>query len=279
MPAGLRRARRSRWRSARCCCRLNSSLFSPVLRWAYNDGAAALSADPHSQLHRDGDAAGAGARRDVPDGDSLVRARIRRAGAGEQPLYFVNTVGAAIGALLAGFVLIPSIGMSGTIYVAMAGTALAAIVVSSSYCAASPSTQPVAPERRDRPIAQGGKPRPSRAALDRDCDPRAFRFCSARPRDRVDADPVARAWADDVCVCGDAGGGDRRRGDRIGHRRVARIVAREQGGGHAGVHAVARGGDRELDLLRGRLAHSDDGGAGTSPTSRTSISCCCAACC
>ena len=37
-------------------------------------------------------------------------------------LYFVNTVGAAIGAMLAGFVLIPSIGMSGTIYVAMAGT-------------------------------------------------------------------------------------------------------------------------------------------------------------
>ncbi|HUQ86566.1 MAG TPA: fused MFS/spermidine synthase, partial [Vicinamibacterales bacterium] len=36
-------------------------------------------------------------------------------------LYFVNTVGAAIGSLLAGFVLIPSIGMSGTIYVAIAG--------------------------------------------------------------------------------------------------------------------------------------------------------------
>ena len=44
-------------------------------------------------------------------------------------LYFVNTIGATIGSLLAGFVLIPSIGMSGTIYVAMAGTAIAALSV------------------------------------------------------------------------------------------------------------------------------------------------------
>ena len=44
-------------------------------------------------------------------------------------LYFVNTVGAAAGSMLAGFVLIPSIGMSGTIYVAMAGTAIAALSV------------------------------------------------------------------------------------------------------------------------------------------------------
>ncbi|MEO7156456.1 MAG: fused MFS/spermidine synthase, partial [Vicinamibacterales bacterium] len=44
-------------------------------------------------------------------------------------LYFVNTIGAAAGSLLAGFVLIPSIGMSGTIYVAMAGTTVAAISV------------------------------------------------------------------------------------------------------------------------------------------------------
>ncbi|MBY0494312.1 MAG: fused MFS/spermidine synthase [Cyanobacteria bacterium] len=44
-------------------------------------------------------------------------------------LYFVNTVGAAIGSMLAGFVLIPSIGMRATIYVAMAGTTIAALCV------------------------------------------------------------------------------------------------------------------------------------------------------
>ena len=44
-------------------------------------------------------------------------------------LYFVNTAGAAIGALVAGFVLIPSLGISGTIYVAMAGTGIAALCV------------------------------------------------------------------------------------------------------------------------------------------------------
>lgn len=44
-------------------------------------------------------------------------------------LYFVNTAGAAVGSLLAGFVLIPRLGMSGTIYVAMAATSIAAVCV------------------------------------------------------------------------------------------------------------------------------------------------------
>lgn len=44
-------------------------------------------------------------------------------------LYFVNTIGAAVGSMLAGFVLIPSIGMQATTYVAMAGTLLAAACV------------------------------------------------------------------------------------------------------------------------------------------------------
>jgi spermidine synthase len=43
--------------------------------------------------------------------------------------YFVNTVGAMVGALFAGFVLIPSIGINGTIDVAMAATLLAALCV------------------------------------------------------------------------------------------------------------------------------------------------------
>lgn len=44
-------------------------------------------------------------------------------------LYFVNTAGAAVGALLAGFVFIPRLGMSGSVWVAMAGSALAAACV------------------------------------------------------------------------------------------------------------------------------------------------------
>jgi spermidine synthase len=44
-------------------------------------------------------------------------------------LYFLNTVGAAVGAMVAGFVLIPSVGMSRTIYFAIAATTLAALSV------------------------------------------------------------------------------------------------------------------------------------------------------
>ncbi len=44
-------------------------------------------------------------------------------------LYFVNTIGAAAGSMLAGFVLIPAIGMRATSYVAMAGTLIAAACV------------------------------------------------------------------------------------------------------------------------------------------------------
>lgn len=45
-------------------------------------------------------------------------------------LYAVNTVGAALGSLLAGFSLIPAIGISGTTYVGMAGSIAAAALVS-----------------------------------------------------------------------------------------------------------------------------------------------------
>ena len=44
-------------------------------------------------------------------------------------LYFVNTVGAAVGSLLAGFVLVPALGISGTTHVGMAASVVAAIAV------------------------------------------------------------------------------------------------------------------------------------------------------
>src|SRR4029450_8268887 len=105
------------------------SMFTPVLRWSYNDSAALfpliriLSCIVMVMLPAL--ALGATFPMAIP---WLAR------GSGEPAressrLYFVNTVGAAIGALLAGFVLIPSIGMSGTIYVAVAGSIIAAACV------------------------------------------------------------------------------------------------------------------------------------------------------
>src|SRR6478736_1571175 len=63
-------------------------------------------------------------------------------------LYFVNTVGAAAGALLAGFVLIPSIGMSGSVYVAMAASAVAASCVSAVLLLNVDGAQPIVEPRR-----------------------------------------------------------------------------------------------------------------------------------
>jgi len=110
---------------------LELSLFGPVLRWAYQDGA--------------GGAVFAGVRLAsclvmvlvpaVALGATFPMAIRWFARGSDQParqtsaLYFVNTAGAAAGALLAGFVLIPSLGINATIYVAMAGSALAAISV------------------------------------------------------------------------------------------------------------------------------------------------------
>jgi spermidine synthase len=76
----------------------------------------------------------------------------RNAAQSSGALYAMNTVGAAIGALLAGFVLIPVIGLSGTTYVAIAATAVAAagvVVVAAreAHRPASLSVEPPAPVR------------------------------------------------------------------------------------------------------------------------------------
>jgi spermidine synthase len=105
------------------------TLFSPVLRWAYNESAAIfplvriLSCIVMVMLPA------------LALGATFPMAIRWFARASAEParessrLYFVNTVGAAVGSLLAGFVLIPSIGMNGTIYVAMAATVVAALCV------------------------------------------------------------------------------------------------------------------------------------------------------
>lgn len=105
--------------------------FAPGLRWAYQDGAGGalfagfriLSCIVMVMLP----ALALGATFPM-----AIRwfARGSAEPAGQSStLYFVNTVGASVGSLLAGFVLIPSIGMSRTIYVAVAGTTTAALLV------------------------------------------------------------------------------------------------------------------------------------------------------
>jgi spermidine synthase len=74
-------------------------------------------------------------------------------------LYFVNTIGAAVGAMLAGFVLIPSLGISGTINVAMAGSIIAAVCV---YIVLRIEPFDSGPARDSRkPVAQDRNPRAS----------------------------------------------------------------------------------------------------------------------
>lgn len=89
-----------------------------------------------------------------------------RPAAESSTLYFVNTIGAAAGSMLAGFVLIPAIGMRATSFVAMAGTLIAAACVF-GVLRLNPDSGPIEPSdsgpaRNTRaPVVQGGRARPS----------------------------------------------------------------------------------------------------------------------
>ena len=101
---------------------------TPLLRWAYGDAAAGLLFPAVRLLlcviliFVPAVALGA----TFPMAVRWFAHDSRNAAQSSGALYAMNTVGAAIGALLAGFVLIPAIGLSGTIYVAIAATAVAA---------------------------------------------------------------------------------------------------------------------------------------------------------
>ncbi len=109
---------------------LELSLFAPLLRWAYNDGNGAMF-----PLIRIASCIVMVMVPAVALGATFPMAIRWFARGSAEPakessrLYFVNTAGAAAGAMLAGFVLIPSLGMSQTIYVAMAGSVVAALCV------------------------------------------------------------------------------------------------------------------------------------------------------
>jgi spermidine synthase len=130
------------------------SLLKPVLRWAYADGAGTLFplvriAGCVAMVMLPALALGA----TFPMAVRWFARASSRPAAESSTLYFLNTVGAAVGSLLAGFVLIPAIGMTATTYVAMAATALAALCVLGVLRTAVDEPAPVAPVKA-KPIAQ-----------------------------------------------------------------------------------------------------------------------------
>lgn len=141
---------------------LELSLLKPALSWAYQDGAAGalfpliriISCIVMVMIP----ALALGAT--FPMAIRWFARGSDEPAAQSSTLYFVNTIGAAAGAMLAGFVLIPSIGMSGTIYVAMAASGIAAASVFAVLRTKEPFDVATAPQRRGR-SAQGGKPQPS----------------------------------------------------------------------------------------------------------------------
>jgi spermidine synthase len=136
------------------------SLFTPILRATYNDGAGALF-----PLIRIVSCIFMVMVPALALGATFPMAiRWFARGSGEPAressrLYFVNTAGAAVGSLLAGFVLIPSIGMQATINVAMAASVSAALCVIVVLQRESFDSQ-FAPKRRE-PLAQDRNPRAS----------------------------------------------------------------------------------------------------------------------
>lgn len=132
--------------------------FTPILRWAYQDGSGALF-----PLVRVGSCIVMVMLPALALGATFPMAIRWFARGSAEParqsstLYFVNTAGAAVGSLLAGFILIPSIGMSGTIGVAMAGTTIAALCVL-AVLRREPFDSPLASDGRE-PLA----PRKSRS--------------------------------------------------------------------------------------------------------------------
>ena len=134
---------------------LELSALTPFLRWAYGDGEPSLLF-PLIRI------AACLVMVFIPAlalGATFPLAIRWFADGSEQParqgstLYFLNTVGAAVGALLAGFVLIPRLGIAYTTYVGMAASLLAAgcvwLVLKNS------DESPVRPGLKSRPYECG----------------------------------------------------------------------------------------------------------------------------
>ena len=114
------------------CCRPKIRAVAPLLAWAYQDGQSALLF-PIVRLAASfllilAPATALGATFPLAVRWLTARSGWPAARAGGV-LYAWNTAGAAAGALLAGFVLIPALGVSGTVGLAIAVSAAAALAV------------------------------------------------------------------------------------------------------------------------------------------------------
>jgi spermidine synthase len=148
---------------------LELAALTPVLRWSYQDGsggaffAIVRLAACFGVMLVPAIALGAtfpvAVRAYAPDSEGAPRS----AGA----LYAANTAGAAIGALLAGFVLIPALGVSGATYVGV-GASLAAIA--GVLALTSPRADGTGVEH-EPPRRKGSKSRATKSAKAREAAP------------------------------------------------------------------------------------------------------------
>jgi spermidine synthase len=124
--------------------------LTPLLRWAYSDGAPGILFPTirllTCLLMVFVPAAALGAT--FPMAVRWFATDSNHAAQSSGLLYALNTLGAAVGALLAGFVLIPAIGLSGTTWVGVTASAAAAVAVLLLLRAAVHIHQPAVPRRR-----------------------------------------------------------------------------------------------------------------------------------
>ena len=256
-------------------------LLTPALSWAYGDGGAGLLF-PLMRLvscllmvFAPAAALGATFPMAIRWFASEGPAPARMSGM----LYALNTAGAAVGAMLAGFILIPAVGVSGTTYIGVAASLIAALAV---YLVIRRRRRPRQPASRHAAVSivPGGRPdRPSDArrpssrtaretslatlGLARRCEVAGrgrvgtlwLRVADAR--DRLDAHPGARAGSHHLCVRGHARGGDRRRRHRI-RGGIVDGEPRPPARGVAGHRARPGGDDHQLHLFAGRTADPFD---------------------
>ena len=124
--------------------------LTPLLRWAYADGAPALLF-PFIRVIAClvmvfAPAAALGAT--FPMAIRWFANEAENPAQSSSALYVVNTIGAAVGALLAGFVLLPALGISGTTGVGIAASVIAALSV--AVVAALDQPQSVSPLPKKR---------------------------------------------------------------------------------------------------------------------------------
>jgi len=243
----------------------------PALAWAYADGGApaqfAIVRVALSLALLGTPAAAMGATFPIAAG------WYARSAADTGALYAVNTAGAALGAIAAGFFLIPALGLRATTWVGMALNLIAA--AGAWWLASGPRSEETAETAKHAEISfsknkrnknrfcaffavsavsavPSGRVSCPGAGVQRGGD---LRLCRARLRGRLDAAARARHRAHHLRVCDDGGGVHQRAGCRVGAWQRPGATSRAPrplDGGDAG-----RLGDRgERRRVAGGLSHA-----------------------